>query len=74
MGKTKKELVVSILKNNTDGLTIAEIAKALQISRNTAAVALAELKGADMVRIREIGMAKLHYWKDEIKKDGNYKK
>lgn len=69
MRKTKKELVVNILRNNTDGLTIAEIAKALQISRNTAAVALAELKGANMVRIREIGMAKLHYWSDKVKKD-----
>jgi len=27
------------------------------------AVALAELKGAEQVRIRPIGKAKLHYWK-----------
>ena len=26
------------------------------------AVALAELKGAGQIRIRQVGMAKLHYW------------
>jgi len=61
--KSKKELVIEILKKNSDGLTIIEIARALKISRNTAAVALAELKGAELVRIRPIGKAKLHYWK-----------
>lgn len=63
--KTKKELVVEILKKNADGLTIIEISKELKISRNTVAVALAELKGAEQIRIRPIGKAKLHYWKGE---------
>jgi predicted ArsR family transcriptional regulator len=61
--KTKKELVIELLKKNLDGLTIIEISKKLKISRNTVAVALAELKGAEQVRIRPIGKAKLHYWK-----------
>jgi DNA-binding transcriptional regulator LsrR (DeoR family) len=60
--KTKKELVVEILKKNRDGMTIQEISKAIEISRNTAAVALAELKGEGTIRIRPIGKAKLHYW------------
>lgn len=62
MRKSKKELVIGILKQNTDGLTIIDIAKLLNISRNTVAVALAELKGAELIRIRQVGMAKLHYW------------
>ena len=62
MVTAKKELVTEILKKNRDGLTIVEIANSLNISRNTAAVALAELKGANLVRIRRVGMAKLHYW------------
>lgn len=62
MNKSKKELVVELLKKNTDGLTIIEIAELLKISRNTVAVALAELKGAGQIRIRQVGMAKLHYW------------
>lgn len=60
---TKKDLVISLLKKNADGLTIVEIARKLKISRNTVAVVLAELKGADLLRIRPVGIAKLHYWK-----------
>ena len=63
MRKSKKDIVVEVLKRNTDGLTIIEIANLLNISRNTVAVALAELKGAKLIRIRPVGMAKLHYWK-----------
>ena len=62
MGKTKTELVIDLLKKNSDGLTIVEIANLLKISRNTVAVALAELKGAQLIRIREVGKAKLNYW------------
>ena len=62
MQKTKKELVKTLLKKNTDGLTIIEISRILKISRNTAAVVLAELKGANQIRIRPIGKAKLNYW------------
>ena len=62
MKKEKKELVIELLKKNSDGLTVAEIANILKISRNTVAVALAELKGAELIRIRNIGMAKLNYW------------
>ena len=59
----KKELVADLLSRNADGLTVIEIARILKISRNTVAVALAELKGAELIRIRPIGMAKLHYWR-----------
>lgn len=61
--KTKKEAVIDLLKRNSMGLTIAEISKMLHISRNTAAVALAELKGEGSIHIRPIGKAKLHYWR-----------
>jgi len=59
----KKEQVTNLLKKNTDGLTIIEIAKQLNISRNTVPVILAELKGEKKLRIRPIGKAKLHYWR-----------
>ncbi len=61
MVSTKKTLVESLLKKNIEGLTITEIASLLKISRNTVAVALAELKGEGRIRVREVGMAKLHY-------------
>ena len=64
----KRGLVIRILKDNIDGLTVVEIAKKLHISRNAVAVALAELKGANLIRIRPVGMAKLHYLKKGVKK------
>lgn len=60
---SKKQQIVELLKKRLDGLTISDIARELRISRNTAVVVLAELKGAEKVRIRPIGMAKLFYWK-----------
>jgi DNA-binding transcriptional regulator YhcF (GntR family) len=62
MVKTKKEIVTELLKKDTDGLTIIEIATKLKISRNTVAVVLAGLEGAKLIRIRPVGKAKLHYW------------
>lgn len=59
---SKKEAVEEILRKNTDGLTVIDISKQLKISRNTVAVALAELKGAELIRVRPIGKAKLNYW------------
>jgi predicted ArsR family transcriptional regulator len=59
----KKELVLELLKSNTDGWTILELSKELKISRNSVPVILAELKGAELIRVREVGKAKLHYWK-----------
>lgn len=63
MSESKKASLIKLLRKNTDGLTIIEIAKALKISRNTVPVILAELKGAGLIRIRPVGKAKLHYWK-----------
>lgn len=61
MKKTKKEIVIELLKKNTDGLSIIEIAKLLKMSRNSVPVILAELKGEGLIRIRPIGRVKLHY-------------
>lgn len=61
----RKELVTHLLKKNTDGLSILEIAKKLKISRNSVPVVLAELKGEGKVRIRPIGRVKLHYWQGQ---------
>jgi len=64
MRTEKRALVEELLAKNRDGLTITEIASILKISRNTVAVALAELRGADKIRLRDVGMAKLHYLKE----------
>ena len=59
----KKKRVIELLKKRPDGLTISDLARELKLSRNTIVVILAELKGAEKVRIRPVGMAKLFYWK-----------
>ena len=59
----RKEAVIKLLKKDTDGLTIIEIAKFLKISRNTVPVILAELKGEGKIRVRPVGKCKLHYIK-----------
>jgi len=61
MDRQKK--ILELLRKNTDGLTIIEIARALKLSRNTVPVVLAELKGANKIRVRPVGKAKLHYLK-----------
>lgn len=61
MDEKKKEGVLSLLKEDCEGLTVIEIAGFLKISRNTCAVVLANLEGAGLIRVREVGKCKLHY-------------
>jgi DNA-binding Lrp family transcriptional regulator len=61
MDRQKK--ILALLRKDTDGLTIQEIARAIKLSRNTVPVILAELKGANKIRVRPVGKAKLHYIK-----------
>jgi predicted transcriptional regulator len=61
MDENKKRGVLSLLDKERDGLTILEISKNLKISRNTCAIVLANLEGANLIRVREVGKCKLHY-------------
>ena len=57
-----KEKIINILKKNKSGLTIADIGKKAGTTRHTASIILAELRGANLIEVRKIGMAKLHNW------------
>jgi DNA-binding transcriptional regulator YhcF (GntR family) len=57
------EDVKKILKKDTRGLTIAELAKKTNVSRITVAMALMNLEGANVIDVRVIGNCKLHYLK-----------
>ncbi|MDP3917094.1 MAG: MarR family transcriptional regulator [Nanoarchaeota archaeon] len=52
-----------ILKADTRGLTIQEIAEKTNVSRVTATIALSRLLGAGLVDVRTIGNCRLHYWR-----------
>ena len=63
MSKDWKGKISEILKNNPDGLTINELKTIANTTRHTVSIALAELKGEKKVMVRQVGMAKLHYWR-----------
>ncbi|MCK9370173.1 hypothetical protein M0R04_09735 [Candidatus Dojkabacteria bacterium] len=65
----KKEKLVLLLKEDENGLTIQDIADKTQLTRNTVANVLGYLIGEGKLEIREIGNAKLHYWKKINKKE-----
>ena len=60
------ERVIELLKKNNLGLTIADISKLLEVTRNTVSVNLAKLEGAEQIEIRKVGMAKIYSLKPEM--------
>lgn len=65
MGNNYKIMVTGLLKNNPNGLTIRDLADNIGTTRHTVSIALAELKGEGKLLVRKIGMAKLHFWRQE---------
>ena len=57
--------ILLILKKDTRGLTIGELANITKVSRITANMALMKLQGANKIEVRSIGNCKLHYLKKE---------
>ncbi len=58
-----KERIIELLKEDSFGLTIADLSKELGTTRHTVSIILAELRGAEIVEIRKVGIAKLHLLK-----------
>ncbi len=67
MGDNTVKKVQKILKKNADGglinggLTITELVGNSKLTRSAIRIALAKLEGAEKVRIRQVGMAKVYY-------------
>ena len=63
MGKIERVIkeVQDILRKDTRGLTIQEIADLTNVSRITASMALMKLEGMGVIDVRVIGNCKLHY-------------
>ena len=57
--------IITELKKNSNGYTISELSKKLNLSRQTVANCFAFLEGAQKVNIRNVGMAKIYYWDDK---------
>lgn len=63
MAEMWKDKIIEILQTNPHGLTISDIKNLANTTRHTVSVALAELKGERKIVVRQVGMAKLHYWR-----------
>lgn len=55
--------LISVLKKNSQGLTITELVDKSKLSRSAVRIELAKLEGANKVSIRKIGMAKVYLLK-----------
>ena len=60
--ESNRDKVIRILKQFEEGLTITALSEKASLARNTVKIILAELKGAEHLRVRKVGMAKLHFW------------
>jgi len=56
----EKEIIVNILENNDEGVTITELIRISNLSKSAVRTILAELRGAKKVKFRRIGMAKVY--------------
>ena len=59
---TNKEVIIGLLKDSPQGLTIEDLASRGRMNRTTVRVVLAELIGEDIITQRAVGQAKLNYW------------
>ena len=57
-----REKIIRELKKSSSGFTVSELAKKLNLSRQTIANTFAFLEGAQKVKIRKAGMAKIYFW------------
>lgn len=57
--------IVDLLKSHNEGLSIAEMMEMTGLARHTLLARLHSLIGEGKIKVRQINMAKLHYWKDD---------
>ena len=70
-----REKIIKELKKNPNGFTVSELSKKLNISRQTVANCFAFLEGAEKVKIRQVGMAKIYFWvENKGKREGGKRK
>jgi KaiC/GvpD/RAD55 family RecA-like ATPase len=61
--KTKIK-ITDLLRSHSQGLTIKEIMEKVKLARHTILSRLHNLIGQGKVTVRQVNMAKLHYWKE----------
>jgi response regulator of citrate/malate metabolism len=61
--------IINLISRERYGLTIDEVSTKLDINRTTASKYLFALRAQDIVVVRDVGKAKLHYMKKYFRKD-----
>ncbi len=64
--KDPRILIIEVLKQHPEGLTIQQISDLVKLSRLTVTKYLHELLGAEIVTQRKVGKAKLTYLKQQF--------
>ncbi len=57
-----REKIIKELKKNLRGFTASELSKKLGISRQIVTNCFAFLEGAEKIKTRQTGMAKIYFW------------
>ena len=70
-GDEIKRKTLEILRNNPQGLTIADLSRLIKAHRQTITKYVLELKGADVIFRRRIGAVTLHYLKERYGNSGD---
>jgi Fic family protein len=65
MKKSKKDIILKLFEENSDGLTIQEIANLGKMSRITATIYIHEILGEGVITERKIGAYRLFYPKEK---------
>ena len=63
--ESNREKIIKKLKQNPEGFTVSELSKKLNVSRQTIANCFTFLEGAGKVKIRQTGMAKIYFLKNQ---------
>jgi len=58
-----------LLQSHPEGLTISDVMKKTKLARHTVLARLHRLVGERKVSVRQINMAKLHFWTEELPKE-----
>ena len=70
----EEKIIVDVLKeDNNGGLSITDLVKISKLSRSAIRIILAKLEGAEKLKSRRIGMAKVYSLKSEIQMRLNQK-
>ncbi len=64
--KDPKKIILNVLRNHPEGLTLQKVAVLSKMSRLTATKYIHELMGAEIIYQRKVGIAKLCYLKERF--------